>query len=146
MVKKKFEKSNFPAVAVLLFLVGIMVFRAQCNSPSNLVKRTLQNSYYAKVTDIYLEKTGNNTYRLINAPIDSVSGVQLENWRVEYFGTGFLAFAEPLDVPTYDEIKLNVNIRLTNEQYQQLQLLADEQKISPEQVARDILWQKLNCQ
>lgn len=144
--KKKFNKGNFGKLVISLFVLGVMVFFAQSNSPSNLVKRTLQDRYYAKVTDIHLERTGNNTYRLINAPTDPLSSVQLEHWRVEYFGMGFTAFVAPLDISADDEINRNVNIHLTSRHYLQLQALADEQGISLEQATRDMLLQELNRQ
>ena len=144
MVKEKFSKNNFLVVGVLLFFVSFMVIFTQDNSPTNLVKITLQNRYHVDVSEIYLERVGLHTYRMTNAPTDPITNVRLENWKVVCFGTtGVMSYVESLDVPIDDEIKQSVNIRLTDEQYHQLQSLADEQGISLEQALKNMLLQEL---
>lgn len=140
----KFNKMDFLIGVIMLFLVGFMVFFTRFNSPPNLVKSALQNRYHTNVTDVHLERTGNNTYRLADAPIDPLSGIRLENWRVEYFGIGFMVLVQSLDAPADDGIGRIVSICVTDEQYDQLQLLADEQGISLDQTARKMLLQELN--
>jgi len=144
MDEEKFSKEKILVVIALLLLVGFMVLITQYNSPTNLVKRTLQNHYHVNVSEIYLKKTGWNTYRLANAPADPLSSVRLENWKIVYFGTtGVMSYVESLDVPT-DGMKQDINIQLTDEQYQQLQSLAEEQGTSLEQAVKNMLLQALN--
>lgn len=146
MLKRKLNKDNFMKAVILFSLFGFMLLFSQCNSPSNLVKRTLQNDYSIMITDVHLERTGNNTYRLINAPVDSLSGIQLENWSVEYPGIGFSSLVKSLDIPPDYKKNRSIKFHITDEHYGQLQELADKQGISLEQAARDMLLHELNRQ
>lgn len=146
MVKKKLNKEDILLAGISLILICIIVIGQQYNSPKNIIRRTLQEGYdIVNVPEIQLEHVERDTYRLLNAPVDPVSGIPLENWRVLSFGmSGMVYSAVSVDVPLNDAEKLNISIRLTDEQMERLNLLAETQGISVEEAAKSILLQELN--
>ncbi len=148
MVKKKLNKENLLLVGIALVLICFIVVSQQYHSPSNIIRRTLQERYdIVNVPEIQLEHVKRDTYRLINAPNDPVSGIPLENWRILSFGvSGMVYSAVSLDVPLDNAEKLNINIRLTDEQRERLNLLAEIEGISLEEAAKNILLEELNSE
>ena len=146
MVKKKLNKKDLLLAGVSLILICFIVVSQQYNSPQNVIKRALQERYnISNVSEIQLEHVEWNTYRLINAPTDPVSDIPLENWRIFSFGvSGMVYSAVSLDVPLDNAEKLNINIRLTDEQRERLNLLAETQGISPEEAAKSVLLEELD--
>ncbi len=148
MVKKKLNKKDLLLAGVSLILICFIVVSQQYNSPQNVIKRALQERYnISNVSEIQLEHVEWNTYRLINAPTDPVSDIPLENWRIFSFGvSGMVYSAVSLDVPLDNAEKLNINIRLTDEQRERLNLLAEIEGISLEEAAKNILLEELNSE
>lgn len=146
MVKKKLNKKDLLLAGVSLILICFIVVSQQYNSPQNVIKRTLLERYdIVNVPEIQLEHMKRDTYRLIDAPADPVSGIPLENWRVLSFGvSGMVYSAVSLDVPLDNAEKLNISIRLTDEQMERLNLLAESQGISPEEAAKSVLLEELD--
>lgn len=146
MIKKKLNKENILIAGILLILICLIVVIQQFNSPKNIVKRTLQERYdIVNVPEIQLEHIKMDTYRLINAPVDPVSGIPLENWRVFSLGiSGAVYGAVSLDVPLDDAEELSLHIRLTDEQMERLDLLAETQGVSIEEAAKGLLLQELD--
>lgn len=148
MVKKKLNKKDLLLAGVSLILICVIVVSQQYNSPKNIIRRTLQERYdIVNVPEIQLEHVERDTYRLLNAPADPVSGIPLENWRILSFGmSGLVYSAVSLDVPLDNAEKLNINIRLTDEQRERLNLLAEIEGISLEEAAKNILLEELNSE
>ncbi|WFR59157.1 hypothetical protein QA584_08735 [Anaerocolumna sp. AGMB13025] len=149
MVKKKLNKKDLLlAAGVSLILICFIVVSQQYNSPQNVIKRTLLERYdIVNVPEIQLQHMKRDTYRLINAPADPVSGIPLENWRILSFGvSGMVYSAVSLDVPLDNAEKLNISIRLTDEQRERLNLLAEIEGISLEEAAKNILLEELNSE
>nr|WP_314464499.1 hypothetical protein [uncultured Clostridium sp.] len=148
MVKKKLNKKDLLLIGVSLILICIIAVSQQYNSPKNIIKRTLQERYdIVNVPEIQLEHVKMDTYRLINAPVDPVSGITLENWRVFSFGiSGAVYSAVSLDVPLDEAKELDIRVRLTDEQMGRLDLLAETQDISVEEAAKSILLQELDSE
>ena len=146
MVKKKLNKENLLIAGISLILICFIVVSQQYNSPQNIIRRTLQERYdIVNMPEIQLEYVGRDTYHLINAPSDPVSGIPLENWRVFSFGmSGLVYSAVSLDIPPDYAKKLDISIRLTNEQMERLNLLAETQGVSVEEAAKNILLQELD--
>lgn len=146
MVKKKLNKEDLLLAGISLLLLFLIVVSQQYNSPKNVIRRTLLECYdIVNVPEIQLEHMKRDTYRLINAPVDPVSGIPLENWRVLSFGmSGMVYSAVSLDIPLDDAEKLNISIRLTDEQMERLNLLAENQGVSIEEAAKSILLQELD--
>lgn len=146
MIKKKLNKENILIAGISLILICLIVVIQQFNSPKNIVKRTLQERYdIVNVPEIQLEHVKMDTYHLINAPVDPVSGIPLENWRVFSLGmSGAVYDAVSLDVPSDSAEKLNISIRLTNEQMERLNLLAENKGVSIEEAAKGLLLQELD--
>ncbi|MGC6175133.1 hypothetical protein [Lacrimispora sp. 38-1] len=146
MVKKKLNKENLQLAGILLILICFIVVSQQYNSPKNIIRRTLQERYdIINMPEIQLEHVGRDTYRLINAPTDPVSGIPLENWRVYSFGmSGLIYNAASLDVPPDYAEELDISMRLTDEQWERLNLLAETQGTSIEEAAKNILLQELH--
>lgn len=148
MVKKKLNKKNLLLASLSLVLICFIVAAQQYNSPKNIIRRTLQERYdIVNVPEIQLEHVSRDTYRLTNAPADPVSGIPLENWRVLSFGmSGSVYSAVSLDVPLDDAKELDIRIRLTDEQIEQLDLLAETQGVSIEEAAKGLLLQELGSE
>lgn len=148
MVKKKLNKENLLLVGVSLLLLFLIVVSQQYNSPKNVIRRTLLERYdIVNVPEIQLEHVKRDTYRLINAPADPVSGIPLENWRVFSFGvSGMVYSAISLDVPPDEGEKINISIRLTDEQTERLNRLAETQGVSIEEAAKSILLEELDSE
>lgn len=146
MVKKKLNKENLLIAGISLILICFIVVSQQYNSPQNIIRRTLQECYdIVNMPEMQLEYVGRDTYRLINAPSDPVSGIPLEDWRVFSFGmSGLVYSAVSLDVPPDNAKKLDISIRLTNEQMERLNSLAETQGVSVEEAAKSILLQELD--
>lgn len=146
MVRKKLNKEALLLAGISLILICITVISHQFNSPKNIIKRTLQERYdIVTMPEIQLEHVSRDTYRLVNAPADPVTGVPLENWRVFSTGmSGMLISAVSLDVPIDYSKRLDLSIRLTDEQREQLNLLAETQGVSVEEAAKSILLQELD--
>lgn len=146
MVKKKLNKKNLLLAGISLILICIIVVNQQYNSPKNIIRRTLQERYdIVNVPEIQLEHVGGDTYRLANAPADPVSGILLENWRVFSLGmSGAVYGAVSLDVPLDDTAELDLRIRLTVEQMERLNVLAETQGVSIEEAAKGLLLQELD--
>ena len=148
MIKKKLNKENLLLAGISLLLLFFIVVSQQYNSPQNVIRRALQERYnISNVSEIQLEHVEWNTYSLINAPTDPVSGIPLENWRILSFGvSGMVYSAVSLDVPLDNAEKLNISIRLTDEQRERLNLLAEIEGISLEEAAKNILLEELNSE
>jgi len=146
MVKKKLNKENLLLAGVSLLLICFIVVSQQYSSPKSVIRRALQESYnISNVPEFQLEHVEWNTYRLINAPTDPVSGIPLENWRVISFGVSGLVYsAVSLDVPLDYTKKLDINMWLTDEQWKQINLLAETQGVSIEEAAKGLLLQELD--
>ena len=146
MIKKKLNKENLLLAGISLLLLFFIVVSQQYNSPQNVIRRALQERYnISNVSEIQLEHVEWNTYSLINAPTDPVSGIPLENWRILSFGvSGMVYSAVSLDVPLDNAEKLNISIRLTDEQRERLNLLAESQGISLEEAAKSVLLEELD--
>lgn len=146
MVKKKLNKEDLLLAGISLLLLFFIVVSQQYNSPKNVIKRTLLERYdIVNVPEIQLAHVKRDTYRLINAPADPVSGIPLEYWRVLVFGvSGMVYSAVSLDVPLDNEEKLNISIRLTDEQMERLNLLAETQGVSVEEATKSILLEELD--
>lgn len=146
MVKRKLNKENLLIAGIALVLICFIVVSQQYHSPKNIIRRTLQERYdIVNMPEIQLEHVKRDTYRLINAPADPVSGISLENWRILSFGvSGMVYSAVSLDVPWDNAEKLNISIRLTDEQMERLNLLAETQGISLEEAAKSILLEELD--
>lgn len=146
MIKKKLNKEDILLAGISLILICFIVIGQQYNSPKNIIKRTLQERYdIVNMPEIQLEYVRRNTYRLVNAPADPVTGIILENWEVFSFGvSGMVYSAESLDVaPDYSK-KLDLSIRFTDEQWKQLNLLAKTQGVSIEEAAKSMLLHELD--
>lgn len=146
MVKKKLNKENLLIASISLLLICFIVVSQQYSSPKNAIRRELQEGYnISNMPEIQLVHVEWNTYRLVNAPVDPVSGIPLENWRVLSFGmSGLVYSAVSLDVPLDYAKKINISLRLTDEQWKRLNLLAETQDISIEEAAKKILLQELD--
>ena len=146
MVRKKLNKEDLLLAGTSLILICIIVISQQFNSPKNIIRRTLQERYdIVNMPEIQLEHVSRDTYRLLNAPADPVTGIPLENWRVFSSGmSGMVISAVSLDVPLDYTERLDLNIRFTDEQWEQLNLLAVTQDVSVEEAAKSILLQELD--
>jgi len=146
MVRKKLNKEDLLLAGTSLILICIIVISQQFNSPKNIIRRTLQERYdIVNMPEIQLEHVSRDTYRLVNAPADPVTGIPLEDWRVFSSGmSGMVISAVSLDVPLDDTKRLDLNIRFTDEQWEQLNLLAITQDVSVEEAAKSILLQELD--
>lgn len=146
MVRKKLKKEDLLLVGTSLILICVIVISQQFNSPKNIIRRTLQERYdIVNMPEIQLEHVSRDTYRLLNAPADPVTGIPLENWRVFSSGmSGMVISAVSLDVPLDDTKRLDLNIRFTDEQWEQLNLLAVTQDVSVDEAAKSILLQELD--
>lgn len=104
MFKKKLNKERLLLTGLLLICICVIVVGQQYNSPKNVIMRVLKERYdIVNVPEIQLKYVGRNTYRLINAPVDPVSGISLENWSINSFAMSGMVFnVESLDVPSND--------------------------------------------
>ncbi len=145
MIKKSNTKKDYLLLPIALILLCFVIAVSLYNSPQNTIKRMLKENYQIDVKEVRLENTDRYTYKLLNAPVDPVSGVKLENWKIISYGmSGMIFYTECLDVSQDYEEELNVSIRLTNEQLQELNSYATEQEIDVNQAINNIILEKLN--
>lgn len=145
MIEKNNTKRDYLALPIALILLCVVVAITLYNSPQRTIKRILKENYQIDVNEVQLEHIDSYTYKLINAPIDPVSGIKLENWKSMSYGmSGMISYTACIDVPPNYAKELNLSIRLTNEQWQKLNTYSAEQKIDVNQAIRDIILKKLN--
>lgn len=143
MNMKKIKKEDMKLSVLLVIIVAYLLFLYIITSPENTIKNCLESQFNLTAQSIELESMGKGTYKLLNAPIDPVTGIKLEHWQIYTYGsTGVATFAYSLDLPQMTT--LSITMKMSVEEENRLEELAMENGLSIDELVKKMLLQKLS--
>lgn len=141
---KEYRKDFFLIILMLALFFGFLLVAAICSNPTRLITKYLHDNYQYNQEKIELVSLGHNTYKLINPPVDPVTNIVLENWKIDSWGgtysAAFNSFAIPLDLPKEEYQTVSWSMDFTDEEYQILSDKAEQEQLSvQEYITRKIM-------